>query len=270
MRVLFCNHCSFASVIWLMKHIYLFAFLLSPSHLTGWLHQKQPGFTIYYQSGDRKNVHDYNLMVREGMKKVKAFFSADYKTPFKVYVHPDRQSLDSTWQHNFKMPDFKSECWMVASGIADKLDMISPKQWKLQSCEHDYSNKEETQRLITHELVHVFHAQHNRSRDFSESENLDWFAEGLATYVSGQLTEEKLDEVKQAVRENQTPSSLDDFWKGKMRYQLSGSTVLFIDKAYGRKKLMELLPFTKKSEVLAALGSSEDHFLHDWKEFMLQ
>jgi hypothetical protein len=26
------------------------------------------------------------------------------------------------------MPAFKSECWMVASGIATKLDMIAPKQ----------------------------------------------------------------------------------------------------------------------------------------------
>lgn len=253
-----------------MKIIFLFAFLLSSSGFTGWLHQKQRGFTIYYQASDRPNIHAYNLMVKEGMKKVKAFFSSDYKTEFNVYVHPDRHSLDSTWQHNFKMPDFKSECWMVASGIADKLDMISPKQWRLQSCEHDDSNKEETLNLITHELVHVFHAQHNRSRDFSESENLDWFAEGLATYVSGQLTKEKLDQVKKAVKEDQTPSSLDDFWKGKMRYQLSGSTILFIDKTYGRKKLMELLPFTKKSEVLAALHCSEKKFVHDWEAFLLQ
>jgi len=55
-----------------------------------------------------------------------------------------------------------------------------------------------------------------------------------------------------------------------MRYQLSGSTILFIDKFYGRKKLKELLCFTKKSEVLKALNCTEEKFLHDWNDFLMK
>ena len=76
---------------------------------------------------------------------------------------------------------------MVASGVASKLDMLSPLQWAKESCEHDYADKLKTQQIIAHELVHVFHGQLNVSPDFSDVTNLDWFVEGLATYASGQL-----------------------------------------------------------------------------------
>ena len=237
---------------------------------TNWLHKKQKGFVIHYKAEDVIHIPAYNSLVEKGMKETKTFFFADYKNEFHVYIHPDRNSLDSTWQHDWHLPEFKSECWMVASGIADRLDMISPVQWTTQSCEHDNSNTAETQRLITHELVHIYHAQRNKSKDFSQTQNLDWFVEGLATYASGQLTKEKISELKQAIGENRIPLSLNDFWKGRMRYQLSGSVVLFIDKKYGRKKLISVLPLTKKSEVLAALNISEQSLLKDWATFMLK
>lgn len=252
-----------------MKLFSLVACFIFISPSTYWLVKKEKGFSIHYKTQDTKNISAYNSFIKKGMNEVKAFFSSGYKNEFAVYVHPDRNSLDSTWQHDWKMPDFKSECWMVASGIADRLDVLSPVQWALQSCEHDYTNKPETQRLITHELVHVFHAQFNKSKDFSETENLDWFVEGLATYASGQLTKEKITQLKKAINENKIPSSLNDFWKGKMRYQLSGSIVMYIDKTYGRKKLISLFPFTKKSEVLFALNITEEKLLVDWKNFML-
>jgi hypothetical protein len=253
-----------------MKFIcFLACFILSPFS-SDWLSKKENGYIIYYRDADKTSINEYNSLIKKGMNDVKCFFGDNYKNQFAVYVHPDRKSLDSTWEHDWKIPEFKSECWMVASGIADRLDMISPKQWSTQSCEHNYSNKEETQKLITHELVHVFHAQHNKSKDFSETENLDWFVEGLATYASGQLTPEKILQIKQAIKENQTPSSLNDFWKGKMRYQQSGCMVMFIDKTYGRKKLISLLLFTRKSEVLSALNVTEEKLLSDWKNYLLK
>lgn len=268
MRLL-CNPNRPRFVIMSMKLICLLIWLALLHPYSDWFQKKEEGFVTCYKAGDSQYINEYNLFIRKGFKKVKTFFSSSYKNEFVVYVHPDRQSLDSTWQHDWKMPEFKSECWMVASGIANRLDMISPAKWTTQSCEHDYSNREETQRLITHELVHIYHAQHNKSKDFSESENMDWFAEGLATYASGQLTTTKLEQVKQAVKENNVPGSLNDFWKGKMRYQLSGSVILFIDKTYGRKKLISLLPFTKLSEVLSELDTTEEKLLARWNAFFL-
>jgi len=158
---------------------------------------------------------------------------------------------------------------MVASGVASKLDMISPKLWDKEACEHKYAEKIKTQQLITHELVHVYHGQLNVSPDFSNVEGIDWFVEGLATYASGQLDSARIAEVKKAIAENKVPETLDKFWTGKLKYGLSGSVIKYIDYSYDRKLLRGLMRLNKKSEVLSALKTTEAELLKNWKEYML-
>ena len=106
---------------------------------------------------------------------------------------------------------------MVASGVSHRFDLISPKAWDKESCEHHYKDTTETQQLITHELVHVFHGQLNCSEDFSDVTGLDWFVEGLATYASGQCNDSRIAEIKKAIGLKEIPSSLDEFWTGKFK-----------------------------------------------------
>jgi len=101
--------------------------------------------------------------------------------------------------------------------------------------------------------VHVFHAQLSSSPDFSDTEGIDWFVEGLATYASGQLDSLRLKEIKNAIIENNVPASLDSFWTGNFRYGLSGSIVLFIEHKWGRNTLRKLLVFNKKPAILSTL-----------------
>ena len=159
---------------------------------------------------------------------------------------------------------------MVASGIASKLDMISPKRWDKESCEHIYSETKKTQQLITHELIHVYHGQHNSSPDFSNAEGIDWFVEGLATYASGQLDSLRITKIKEAISQNKIPENLNDFWKGNLKYGLSGSIVKYIDEKYGRKKLIALLPFNNKSDLLSALNTKETELINEWKKYILK
>lgn len=233
-----------------------------------WISDKHNGYNLVYTSADIKNSNEYKKLIDNGMNATIKFFGSPYKKGLDVYIHPSRQSLDSTWQKDWKMPDFKSECWMVASGVAKRLDMISPKLWDAQSCEHKYAETEKTQQLITHELIHVYHGQLNFSEDFSNTDGMDWFVEGLATYASGQCDDKRLNEVKKAISENKVPKSLDNFWSGKIKYGLSGSVVMYIDEKYGRKKLTELLPYNKKSEIFMALETNEKDFLKAWKSFI--
>jgi len=221
-----------------------------------------------YSSIDKSNRKEYRRFIDNGIKSVRTFFHASYKNEFSVFIHPNRQSLDSTWQKDWNMSTFKSECWMVASGVATKLDMISPKQWNKQSCEHVYSETKKTQQLITHELVHIYHGQLNMSPDFSNTEGIDWFVEGLATFASGQCDSSRIAEIKKAISENKIPKFLDLFWTGKIKYGLSGSVVKYIDQKYGREKLKELLAFNKKSDILLALKITETELLSEWKKYM--
>ncbi|HEX6332714.1 MAG TPA: hypothetical protein VFZ78_00730 [Flavisolibacter sp.] len=230
-----------------------------------WHKVQEKQFTVHYQSADRNHLAENISFFKKGIQAARMFFRKPMPESFHIYIHPGRRSLDSTWQHDWKMPEFKSECWMVASGVADRLDLIAPVRWDVEACEHKYGDRKKIQQLITHEIVHVFHGQLNKSRDFSETDRIDWFVEGLATFASGQLDKEKVAQVEQVLRDNQVPASLDHFWKGRTRYALSGSIVAYIDTRWGRKKLVSLLPLVRKADILKALGISEERLILDWK-----
>lgn len=234
----------------------------------GWISVKQKNYTIHYTQIDQLNTKEYLNLIKKGVRSVERFWKIPFKSDFDIYIHPDRQSIDSMWQKDWKTPDFKSECWMAASGDAAKLNLISPKLWEKETCEHTYSDLIKTQQLVTHELFHVFHGQLNASPDFSNVEGMDWFVEGLATYASGQCDTARISEVKKRISENKMPNSLDAFWTGKMKYGLSGSMVMYIDKKYGRKKLKALLVFNKKTEILQSLQITEKELLNDWANYM--
>lgn len=233
-----------------------------------WLSKKQKGYTLIYTAIDKNSTKAYNKIIRKGIKSAKSFFHSPFRESFTIVIHPSRESLDSTWQKDWGMPAFKSECWMVASGVAAKLDMISPKLWDELSCEHHYSETIKTQQLITHELIHVYHGQLNVSPDFSNVEGIDWFVEGLATYASGQCDADRIAEVKMAINDNKIPKSLDNFWTGKIKYGLCGSVVQYIDHRYGRETLIALLPVNKKSDLLKTLKITENELLDNWKSYI--
>lgn len=230
-----------------------------------WIKKKGLSFDMNYTAADSDFISEYKDLITDGRRTVISFFNLSYENKFDVFVHPDRSSLDSTWSHDWKMTGFKSECWMVASGVATRIDLISPHQWNKYSCEHTYDDKIKRQQLITHELVHVFHGQHNSSGDFSNVVNIDWFVEGLAAYASGQVDTTVLARVKKAVNDKTIPSTLDKFWTGSLRYGLSGSVVMYIDKKYGRTVLKMLLACKTKEEIFRLLKVSEKDLLEGWE-----
>jgi len=236
---------------------------------SNWLVKEYGHYTLMYTNADQPNLANYNKLVTNGINAVERFFNSPFRKKFAIIIHPGRHSLDSTWQTDWKMPEFKSECWMVASGIAGKLDMISPVLWEKEACEHNYSDTTNTQQLISHELVHVYHGQSNKSPDFSNVEGIDWFVEGLATFASGQCDSKRIAMVKATVNAGNVPKSLDNFWIGKLKYGLSGSMVMFIENKYGKPRLTELLPLTKKSEMLSSLQITEPGLLKEWEKYIL-
>lgn len=255
------------------KRTFILLFLFLPvsqqqQNIT-WLREHSGIYNLNYSINDTSYKKEYKYLINKGVNSVEYFFNVPFMSNFEVFIHPGRASIDRQWADDWKIPGFRSECWMVASGVAGRLDMISPFSWKSEACEHDPGDSVATQRLIAHELFHVFHGQINISDDFSDLTGLDWFVEGLATYASGQCDSLRLEEVKQALIRGEIPASLDSFWTGKIKYGLSGSVVMFIDKKYGRNKLRDLLIFKSKSDLLKNLQISEEELLGKWKSFIL-
>ncbi len=227
------------------------------------------GYKIYYANSDPA-IEQIRKDVPGGLKLIEDFLKKEFKNEVKVFVFPSRAALDSSWQIEWGVPDFKSQCWMVGSGIQSKLDLLSPSTWRTDACEHDPEDSQEIRMLIYHELTHVLHSDHNLSPAFDNINNIDWFVEGLATYVSGQLDEQRLADTREFVKTTGGPEELSMFWKGPNRYGLAGSMIAHIDAEYGREKLSEMLKFNDVKDILELIGKSEEQLITEWKKDLMK
>jgi len=222
-------------------------------------------YRLHYHSSDKIQAKKIAQWLDQGRTESTQFFNSDFKAEFDVSIFPNRDSLDAQWQKDWNMPDFKSQCWMVASGIAHRLDILSPSVWATQACEHNSKDEEATRKLILHELIHVFHGQHNPSPTFDNIDNIDWLVEGIAVYASSQLDTARYDRAKKAIIKGEGPVLLANMWKGEHRYGYSGSMIKYIDDTYGREVVIQLIGLTKIDEVLAVLAISEEELIDQWK-----
>ncbi|HET9864800.1 MAG TPA: hypothetical protein VFP37_15260 [Steroidobacteraceae bacterium] len=206
-------------------------------------------------------------LVSKGRDDVETFFKARFPETIHVTVAASRAGFNQAFPAAWGMS--QTECWMVGVGVADFLVLLSPSAWAREACDHDPADASELQRIVTHELVHVFHGQRNPSRDFTGAEELGWFIEGLAVLASGQLEAARLARTTEAVRAGDVPKTLNDAWSGPHRYGRAGSIVQYLDEKYGRTTLIALLPLVKQADLLARLGISEQQLLRDWQSWLL-
>lgn len=231
-----------------------------------WIKEAHNTFDIFYTKQDSVLAYSTVNMINKGEKTVTNYFDHPLKHKFSVYIFPSRHDLDLQWQHDYGDTSIRSECWMVASGVGDVLQILSPRTWKTEACEHDPADSAFMQKLIAHELVHVFHGQYNPVHDFTGLDSLAWLIEGVATFVSGQLDESKMQQVKQLFAARKEPTHLKFFWTGNARYALAGSIMKFIADRYGKEKLFELLSQTDQRVILQMLNTTEEEFVTQWKQ----
>jgi hypothetical protein len=237
----------------------------STKSLLEWDSLVRKEYTLHYTNADKDIITTIDDELRSGFKHIVDFFHHSFINKFDVYIFPGRALMDKQWQKDWGDSAFQSECWMIASGVGHRLDILSPSLWTKEACDHKANDSIEIRQIIRHELVHVCHGQQNPDHTFKYIEKLDWLAEGVATFVSGQLDAKRLQRIKQIISDDKTPLSLDSFWKGQEKYGLSGSMVAYIDNKYGRNKLFELLKQTNKEAALKSLDISEIQLLADWK-----
>ena len=91
-----------------------------------WVRKEFKNYILQYTPADQDIIESLATYISKGMLDASAFFTLNYKEHPEVFVFPGRESLNSQWRLDWKLPDFNSECWMVASGVAKRLDMLSP------------------------------------------------------------------------------------------------------------------------------------------------
>jgi hypothetical protein len=220
-----------------------------------------PVLDFHAAEGDPDAIEMRNVAAASA-QQVQAFFGAPFPDPIHFQMVPDRAGFDGAVA-KFGVPP--TECWMVGLGTADLMVVLSRSAWTKQACEHDPRDLPAARRLITHELIHVYHGQFNPTRDFSGVEDLDWFIEGLAVFGSGQLTEDRLGAMQTAILAGQFPTSLSKVWTGPNRYGFAGSIARYVDQAWGRATTVRLLKVRSTAEALALLGTNETSLLEAWR-----
>src|SRR6185312_16481662 len=101
--------------------------------------------------------------------------------------------------------------------------------------------------------------------DFDGMDDIGWFVEGLAVYVSGQLERSHRTDARDALRAGKAPDRLAGAWSGRYRYGVSGSMVEFVDQRHGREVVKRLLAVVTNEEALNRLDTTEDGFLAAWR-----
>jgi hypothetical protein len=223
------------------------------------------GLVIEYADADSASVSGIATMLTAGRSAVQKFFGGSFDRAFTIRVYPDRASLTAHWAAAWKVPDLKAECWMVASGVGDELALLSPRVWRTEACEHDPADTASSRRVLWHELVHVYHGQHNPRPTFDGMDDLGWFVEGVAVLASGQLDVEHRDAARQAIAAGRAPTRLADAWSGRWRYGVSGSLAEYVDRTSGRRTIVAMLADTSNAGVLGRLGVAEAELLNRWR-----
>lgn len=203
--------------------------------------------------------------VSDGQSTVKSFFGEDFPERFTVRVAASRAAFDDFFRTKWNIP--KTECWWVAAGVADTFIILSPSVWRKEACEHNPDDADHVKGIVAHEIVHVFHGQHNPGME--ELEEIGWFIEGLAVYVSGQLDGQHGSAARKAIEPGAAPITLATAWSGPHRYGVSGSLVKYIDVKFGRSVTKELLTARTQDAVLKRLGLTEDELLAAWRAFVM-
>ena len=152
---------------------------------------------------DQETAARLKPLLRGAIARVERYFGTPFPHPFTLTILPDRATFDASFPPEWGLA--KTECWMVATGVADGVRLLSPRVWKEEACEHDAADELHVERLLAHELVHVYHGQRNPSPDFVDVTGIDWFVEGLATFASGQLEDEQLLSAREAPRARLRP-----------------------------------------------------------------
>lgn len=201
-----------------------------------------------------------------GRDRIRTYFGRDFALPFDVHVLPTRAAFDAFFRERWGIDE--TECWWVAAGLASDLVLLSPRVWATDACDHDPGDASHVREIVMHELVHVYHGQKNPG--FEELEEIGWFIEGLATLVSGQLDDGRRERLRDALAAGEVElARLEDAWSGPHRYAIAGSLVELIEATRGRDAVIDLLPARTESEILAAVGWTEEEMIAGWRRFVL-
>jgi hypothetical protein len=223
--------------------------------------------SLEYAGVDEATASRIEGMLERDVAASEAFIGTPYPSGFSVRIYPTREALTSHWRSAWNQPSLQPQCWMIASGSRAAVSVLSPRIWSQENCGHEGSSDAYVERVITHEMIHVLHAQINSAPDINAVQETKWLNEGVAVLASGQLDAAARQQVRQLAASGFRPASLAAAWTGSSGYGVSGSLALYLDTQWGREVLRAVLTKASNADILAVLGVTESALLEGWRAF---
>ena len=107
--------------------LFFIAFLMGRDTVNNWISETHKDYKIYYTAIDKQNKKEYLKIIDAGLKSVSAFFASPKKNKFDIFIHPDRHSLDSTWQNDWKCPTSNQNAGWLPVALLQSLTSFLPK-----------------------------------------------------------------------------------------------------------------------------------------------
>ncbi len=189
-----------------------------------------------------------------------------FKNNINIYLAPNRNEFEylilNILKINVKMPTNKGR---IAQPQRADLILLCPSAYDTDSI-YKY-NFDDYKRLLTHEMVHMFHEHLS-----VDMENIArWFSEGIAIYLSKQNEYE--DEFKRpvidGVLDNKIPTIEDINNDIMLSYDWGWCIVKYIDETYGFDTVLNIARNCGSNDVIGFISNDKEGFEKNWRHWLL-
>lgn len=189
-----------------------------------------------------------------------------FRDTINIYLAPNRNEFEylilNILKINIKMPTSKGR---IAQPQRTDLILLCPSAYDTDSI-YKY-NFEEYKRLLTHEMVHMFHEHLS-----VDMENIArWFSEGIAVYLSKQYKyEDEFNKpVIDGVSNNKIPKISDIIDDVMLSYDWGWTIVKYIYNIYGFDTILNIIRNCGSSDVIGFMKEDNIEFEEKWRAWLL-
>lgn len=205
--------------------------------------------------------------LKSSYKKLKEYFELQNDISIRVVLAPNRLEFEyiiiSKLNVSIEIPSRSSR---IAQPNKSQLVLLSPIAYETESS-YKYKS-EDFERLIFHELVHMF-------QDYlivDSGRFPIWFKEGQAIYLSGQwnIEPEFKDSVEKSLSKNEIPTLREINNNVVLSYEWGGVLLKYIDELYGREGVVDITKNCTHRYIFEYLEWDLCEYENKWRNWVLK
>ncbi len=234
----------------------------------GYLKKFKGKILIYYREKDSLYTNQILAIVKVAYNDLKSYFNLEKDiTGIRLILVPIRTEFDRLVADLLEVPiERPSDPRRVAQPQRTDIVFMSPSSYE-KHCAYSYK-QDEFERMIKHELTHVFEEYLTPDMEISPG----WWSEGLAVYLSDQWQYrsqfEFCEPVLNALESGNIPSISEILSDRLLRYTFGWTIVMYLEQTMGRELIVRTVKTLKDEDLLKSIGLSAETLHKGWLEWL--